>query len=281
MTGQAGARAIRYAPAVKLETAEGVWGRIASRASAEPRGIIATDADGTLWSGDVGEDLFHAFLDFGRVEPAGTDAICRNARDHSISDAGTGIEVARRIYSAYLEGRFPEQAVCELMTWCFAGWRRDEVGAFTREVVDRGRIASRIHRELMGLVERARRAGIEVILVSASPIVVVHEAGSRFGFDEATVVAARPRYDGDVMLAEVEPPIPYGPGKVSRLRERIGEARPILAAFGDNGFDVALLSCAAVPVAVRPKDRLRERAGDVPGLVELSRAQGDATGNSD
>jgi phosphoserine phosphatase len=133
----------------------------------------------------------------------------------------------------------------------------------------------------MEVLERARRAGIEVVLVSASPVVIVLEAGSRFGFDEQTVVAAQPRYEGDVMLADVEAPIPYGSGKVSRLRERIGETRSLLAAFGDNGFDVALLSSAAVPVAVRPKDRLRARAGEVPGLVELSRAQGDAADNSD
>jgi phosphoserine phosphatase len=258
---------------VKLETADEVWGRIAVRAKAEPSGVMATDADGTLWNGDVGEDLFHDFLDYGRVEPSAYSAICKDALDHGISDAGTGVEVARRIYVAYTEGRFPEQRICELMTWCFAGWKRDEVRAFAKDVVDRGRLAGRIHGELMGILERARGAGIEVVLVSASPIVVVQEAGSRFGFDESVVVAARPRYEGDVMIAEVEAPIPYGPGKVSRLRERIGEKRPLLAAFGDNGFDVALLSSAAVPVAVRPKDRLRQSAGDVPGLVELSRAR--------
>jgi phosphoserine phosphatase len=50
----------------------------------------------------------------------------------------------------------------------------------------------------------------------------------------------------------------------------VGEARPLYAAFGDNAFDVSLLAGAAVPVAVRPKPRLRARAGEVPGLVELA-----------
>ncbi len=44
----------------------------------------------------------------------------------------------------------------------------------------------------------------------------------------------------------------------------------LCAAFGDNAFDVAMLSEARVPVAVRPKDRLRERAAEVAGLVEIA-----------
>jgi len=75
---------------------------------------------------------------------------------------------------------------------------------------------------------------------------------------------------GDVVRAEVERPIPYGAGKVHGLRAVLG-GRPLTAAFGDNAFDVAMLREALVPVAVRPKDRLRARAAGVPALVELAR----------
>jgi phosphatidylglycerophosphatase C len=268
---QAGPQAIRYARDVQPETADEVWARIEAAARAEPTGVVATDADGTLWSGDVGEDLFEAFLEHGRVEPAALEALRRNARDHAMSDAGTGPDVARRIYAAYGERRFPEERACEVMVWCFAGWSEHEVGSFARDVVNRCGLESRLHGELRGVLERVRRAGIEAYLVSASPIAVVLEAGALLGFDETHVVAARPRYLGGVMLADVERPIPYGAGKVMRLRERIGKDRPILSAFGDNAFDVALLASARVPVAVRPKPRLRERAHEVSGLVELSR----------
>jgi phosphatidylglycerophosphatase C len=256
---------------VQRETADQVWARIEAAAHAEPRGVVATDADGTLWSGDVGEDLFDAFLERGRVEPAATEALRRNARDHGVSDAGMGPDVARRLYAAYHEGRFPEERMCELMAWCFAGWTKGEVAVFARESVDRGNLGSRLHGELHTVLERVRGAGIETVLVSASPVAVVVDAGGRVGFDERHVVAARPRYDRGVMLADVERPIPYGAGKVTRMRERIGEGRPLLAAFGDNAFDVALLASARVSVAVRPKPRLRERAHEVSGLVELSR----------
>jgi phosphoserine phosphatase len=71
------------------------------------------------------------------------------------------------------------------------------------------------------------------------------------------------------MLPDVDRPIPYGDGKVKRLRERIG-ARPLYAALGDNSFDVAMLGSARIGVAVRPKPKLRARAHEVPGVVELT-----------
>jgi phosphatidylglycerophosphatase C len=256
---------------VQLQTPNAVWSRIEELARTEPGGVVATDGDGTLWAGDIGEDLFHAFLDHGRVDPPAFEAIVRDARAHGISDAGKGSEVARRIYDAYLRGHFPEEGLCELMTWCFAGWTRGEVGAFARQVVDGASLASRLHPEVLSVVTSARAAGVEVVLVSASPFAVVLEAGARVGFDASHVVAAGAAYDGEIMRPDVHRPIPYGAGKVTRLRERIGSGRTLYAAFGDNAFDVAMLASAHVAVAVRPKARLRQQAGAVPGIVELAR----------
>jgi len=260
---------------VQLRSADEVWARIDTLAQADGGGgVVASDGDGTLWSGDVGEDLFHAFLDHGDVADGAFEAICREARDHALSDAGTGIEVARRIYSAYLQGNFPEERVCELMAWCFAGWPLERVAAFARDVIDRGGLDARLHGEVLHVLDKVRAAGIETVLVSASPVAVIVEAGGRIGFRAEQVVAARPRLhaDGATLLPEVDRPIPYGDGKVQRLRERIGPGRTLYAALGDNAFDVALLASARLGVAVRPKPRLRARvdAGEVPGVVELS-----------
>jgi phosphoserine phosphatase len=258
---------------VETWSADRVWARIEQLSRAQPGGLVAMDADGTLWDGDVGEDLFHAFLRHGRVEPAALDVIQEQARCHELSDAGSGPDVARRIYAAYLEGRFPEERVCELMTWCFAGWTRTEVRAFARDVVQGGNLPSRLHEEVVWLLERARAAGVDTFVVSASPVDVVVEAAVRIGFREDHVVAARPRWAGEVMLPDVERPIPFGDGKVLRLREQAGPKRTLYAAFGDNAFDVALLSSACVGVAVRPKPRLRQRSHEVVGLVELGHSR--------
>jgi phosphatidylglycerophosphatase C len=255
---------------VIVQSADEVWARIEALAREHGGGVVATDGDGTLWSGDVGEDLFHAFVEHGHTEPPALEAMKRVAREHALSDAGTGSDVARRIYGEYVEGRFPEERVCELMAWCFAGWTRDRLQAFARDVVERGGLEARLHREVVRLLERVRAAGIEVLLVSASPLAVVVEAGARIGFAADHVVAAEAPFEGEVMLAEAERPIPYGPGKIVRLLERIGAPRMVYAALGDNGFDVALLSGARIGVAVRPKAKLRQRAHEIPDAVELA-----------
>jgi phosphoserine phosphatase len=83
-----------------------------------------------------------------------------------------------------------------------------------------------------------------------------------------SVVAMRPRRSGDIVEIGVEEPLPYGPGKVTALAARTGSRR-IYAAFGDNAFDLPMLAASDVPVAVRPKPRLRARAHELPELVEL------------
>src|SRR5439155_1761579 len=105
--------------------------------------------------------------------------------------------------------------------------------------------------------------------VSASPRPIVEQAARALGIDASHVVAATPMYEGETMRAAAVRPIPYAAGKVACLRARIAD-RPLYAAFGDNAFDVAMLREARVAVAVRPKPRLRDRAHEVPGMVEIA-----------
>jgi hypothetical protein len=43
----------------------------------------------------------------------------------------------------------------------------------------------------------------------------------------------------------------------------------LVAAFGDNSFDVEMMKQSAVAIAVRPKPRLLERASELPDLIDL------------
>jgi phosphatidylglycerophosphatase C len=251
-----------------------VLARVLDARAIEPGGALAFDGDGTLWSGDVGEDFFHAMLAHGRFEAPAHEELKRTASSAGIPDGGSGRAIAERLYEEYQAHRYPEERICELMAWGCAGWTRQEVDLFARSVVKEGGLGERLHEEAVGVLQWAGRQGIEVFLVSASPRGVVEVAATMVGVDAAHVVAATPAYERGVMLAAVERPIPYGPGKVSRLRERIGD-RPLYAAFGDNVFDIPMLREAKVAVAVRPKPRLQERASEVPGLVQIERAERD------
>lgn len=243
-----------------------------AKESSASSGAIASDGDGTLWSGDIGEDFFAALLEQRRLLPAVHDALLREAREQGLDASGDSIAVAHRIHAAYLAGTFPEERVCEIMTWATAGSPRAEMDRFAQDVIRAIDLEKRLHREALAVIEHARSKGIDVYLVSASPRPIVLAAAEIIGIPFTNVVAATERIDANgIVLCEVDRPIPYGDGKVTRLREKLG-ARPLYAAMGDNAFDVALLSASRVPIAIRPKARLVERAAEVKGLVTLEKA---------
>lgn len=258
---------------MRTATIQEVTEAITRHAAETPGGAIAFDGDGTLWSGDIGEDFFEALVASGRIERVAHEALAVEARAEGLDATGTASEIATRIHHAYLAGKFPEERVCEIMTWAFAGWSLPDLDAFAEETLDTVGLTLRLHSEAIAVVRWASAQGIDVFLVSASPRAVVRAAARRLGIDAARVTAATEQVVEGRVHAAVERPIPYGPGKVTRLRALLG-ARPLYAAFGDNAFDVSLLRDARVPIAIRPKPRLVERANEVPGLATLARDDG-------
>lgn len=240
--------------------------RIAKAYAETPGGVVAFDGDGTLWGGDVGEDFFHALVKKGDFRASARAAMEADAAEFGLGLAGSALDLARGLYAAYVDHHYPEERTCEMMSWACADWTREEVDAFAEKVVHG--LGSRLHPEVIAVLEWARSAKIETLLVSASPRPVVEAAARVVGIDSAHVFAATPLYANGIMLPRVDRPIPYGPGKVGAIRGYAKE-RPLYAAFGDNVFDLAMLIEARVAVAVRPKPRLRERAHEVRGILEI------------
>jgi len=230
---------------------------------------LAFDGDGTLWSGDVGEDLYHAMVEDGGIREEAHAPLRELARAHGVEPGGTASELALRVMEAYERGAFPEDVVYEITAWLNAGWGRAETAAYARAVLDRAPgFDARVHAEAAEVIAWARREGVAVYVVSASPRPIVEEAAARFGIPAADVVALTAPWADETLRAEVLRPIPYAGGKVELLRARAGE-RVVCGAFGDNAFDAPMLRAARVPVAIRPKARLLAVAAEVPGLVEL------------
>jgi phosphoserine phosphatase len=267
---------------VETESAAVVIARLEAKRRSDRGGVVAFDADGTLWKGDVGDDFFRRVLAEGRVEPAAATALRALADEFgvrapdgpgglavSLDVAASGVALAAAIYEAYIRGTVPEDRTCEMVAFVCAGWTTNEVEELAARVVLQEKLSERMHGETVAVVDWARQAGVEAFVVSASPLAVVIEGARALGFDRDHIVAVTPREEGGTLSSEVERPIPYGEGKVKRLFERIA-TRPLYGAFGDNIFDIPLLRAAEVAVAVRPKPRLVERAGDVPGLVRMA-----------
>lgn len=260
-----------YDRRVRTVTVTEVLALLEEQVAREPGGAIAFDGDGTLWSGDIGEDFFEALLEDGAVSPEAHAALAVEAEAEQIETSGGAVAIARRIHASYLAGTFPEERVCEIMTWVFAGWRPHEADAFADRVLTKVGLEGRLHAEATQIATWARERGVMTYLVSASPRAVVEQAARRVGIDHANVASATEERNSDgFIVPSVVRPIPYGPGKVMHLRAKLG-ARPLYAAFGDNAFDVPMLREARLPVAIRPKPRLVERAAEISNLLLLER----------
>lgn len=242
--------------------------RLSSLAERAGRGILAFDGDGTLWSGDVGEDVFNRAVTSALLRPEAREALAREARTHGIDSGGSASELAARLFAAYLAGGYPERDACAMMTWCYAGFSRQELLELTRHAFAETDLADRLHRELEPILSFARQAELRVVVVSASPQLLVEEAASHWGLPPESVTASKPAFDGERILPRLASPVPYAEAKPTALRALVGDGE-LLASFGDNVFDIDLLRAARIGVAVRPKPALRVRLPDLPGLFVL------------
>jgi len=219
--------------------------------------VLAFDGDGTLWSGDVGEDLFRAALRDDFLLDDALPALVAEATQHRIPLAGAenANAVARALVAAYLAGTYPERETCAMMAWCYAGRTLAEVRALAESTLAEHDLAGRLHAELQPIVDWSRRHGVRSVLISASPRAVVEPAAALWGIAPADIAAATPAVEAGRVLPRLAGPVPYAEAKLLAGRELFGKAR-WLAAFGDNVFDIDMLTTAEVGVAVRPKHKL-------------------------
>lgn len=253
-------------PAIRHVTVSELIGKLGAMSRGECCGL-AFDGDGTLWSGDVSDDVFLAacqadwFVE--TVEPS-LRAILAN---HNLSSAGTRGEQARRLFESEKRGLISERLLFEFMTWCYAGRSVEEVSAFADTILtDRG-IDQRVRMGYVELFDWARSNGHQVWLVTASPLPIVRVAAQKLGIEEHRIVAARASVtDAGRIATDMAEPVPYREQKPLQLKARSAMPR-LLAAFGDSPFDIDLLSAAELAVAVNPKPALLDRLGTLGQIV--------------
>lgn len=234
---------------------------------------IAFDGDGTLWTGDVADRIWHALLEEQLVRDEARPALMRECASFELDTSGDVIALCTRLFQAYVDGHFPEERICEVQAWSFAGWTRAEIELFVDRILftpsaKEPSLLDTYIGETCEILAAAKARGVPVFVVSASPAHVIERAVRPLGVSQ--VLGSRVLWsEDDRVLPDVERPICYGPGKVRALR-RVLEGRPLLAAFGDNLFDLQMLQFARIGVMVRPKPRLLAlpEAKALPTLAE-------------
>ena len=230
---------------------------------------LAFDADGTLWSGDVGDDVFRFAVSHGRLREDARGEIERQAITRGFEISADLNDTAKYLFDQYVAGRYPERDMCELMTWCYAGHSLSEMRELAQEALHVSEHPERLHEELRPILEFARNRGVRTVVISASPRATVEQATSLWGFAKEDIAASTPLVVGGVIRPAMVGGVPYAEAKVHAGRALLGPACWI-ASFGDNIFDLEMLQEAEIGVAVRPKPALEARLAEIAGVLLLS-----------
>lgn len=187
--------------------------------------LVAFDFDGTLTT----RDSFTAFLRW-RAGPA------RYA---------LGIARLLPAIAAYLihrdRGRIKARAVAEFLR----GAPRDQLEAEARAFAEL--YAPRLFRpDALAAWRRWRAESARLVIVSASPDVVVAPFAEKLGADALIATALAYDANGNVAGAFATPNC-RGPEKVARLKAAYGPNVTLKAAYGDTSGDREMLAMAEIP----------------------------------
>jgi HAD superfamily hydrolase (TIGR01490 family) len=147
----------------------------------------------------------------------------------------------------------------KLLSALSTGWEvqtvRDIVAETLHRVVD-----PLVYDEAVSLIEEHRRAGRDVVIVSASGAEVVEPIGRMLGAD--AVVATRMRIHDGRYTGEIDF-YAYGENKAAAMRELAAANGYDLSrsyAYSDSGTDLHMLRAVGHPFAVNPDRDLRRVA---------------------
>jgi phosphatidylglycerophosphatase C len=258
---------VERAVSVERVDARGVMERLARARVPGPSGV-AFDADGTLWSGDVGEDVFETAYGQGLLRQEALEPLSRVCSAHGLSTRGSPSELAQRIHAAYRRHEVDELLTCEVMTWGYAGFTVNELRELARRVFAERRLAERVRRVLMPILAFARAEGFRIVVISASPHIIVAEGLRVAEIQVDALGAAGVAVAADVIEPRLDGRVPYGPEKCVAGARVLG-SHDWLGSFGDNAFDVEMLRAARIGVAVHPKPALAARLGELSNTVVL------------
>ena len=159
-------------------------------------------------------------------------------------------------YRAYRAGDVSEAAMCGEMVQMYAGLRDSELEAAAARYVDEF-VRGRVFAEMAALVEKIRRAGIEIWAVSSTNRWVIAEGLRDFGIAQERILAAEVRVKEGIITSEIVD-VPTDEAKAVALK-RVGLPKPD-AVFGNSIHDLAMLEMARCPFPVNPSPALLEAA---------------------
>lgn len=189
--------------------------------------LWVTDADKTLWSGDIGEAfLRHLAATKALVAAEAQGDVWATYESKVARDQTRGYA-----WAAQAMAGLPEAEVRRLAS------------AFAAEFVSREAFPA-----LSALAAEAGRRGCEMWVVSASNQWIVEAAAPLMGFDPSRVIGIRVAVEDGVLTDRVVEPVSNRAGKVAAIEQVLGR-RPTLVT-GDSSGDFEMLAFAERAVLI-------------------------------
>ena len=209
---------------------------LASVLSLQPK-LAVFDCDGTLWSGDAGQDFFYW-------------EIAQNLIPGKVADW------AASRYAAYLGGKVDEKQMCGEMVTIHAGLPvakiKQAAEKFFSEVVE-----PRIFPEMRDLVQRLKALGCEVWAVSSTNDWVISTGVRRFSISPERVLAASVEIENGIATDRLIQ-VPTDDDKALAIRRHIRRQPDVV--FGNSMHDAAMLAISRHAFAINPNPDLEELA---------------------
>ncbi len=230
------------------------------------RPLIATDADGTLWEGDIGDDLFVEALSHHPVGPLALAGLREGAQDVFGDEAPADLrELALAFIGAYKVGRISIERICQIQSEVLGDRTQAALDALIARVAEQ--VAARIRPSVRIIVEEAALTNVPVHVVTGSLGAAVAMTLRHAGLAHATVSGAVLCIEGDRVLPKLAHPIPLHGAKVDALQA--AAAWPPALGMGDGGWDANFLGGCAVALLVHPSAALLEAMIPVGGVMIL------------
>jgi HAD superfamily phosphoserine phosphatase-like hydrolase len=180
-----------------------------------------TDADGTLWTDDIGEGfLKQLILDKAFVSPEAGGDVWASYEARVKADRTAGYAWAAQV---------------------MAGMREEDVVA-RADAYAKTFVPKHLFPGMSALLAEARARGCDRWIVSASNVWIVRAAAPYLGIDPRQARGIEVVVKGGVLTTELMPPVPYREGKVETIRKFVGRMPTLVS--GDSVGDREMLAAA-------------------------------------
>lgn len=206
-------------------------------------GLALFDLDHTLLNGDSDHEWARFLMDAGIV------------------DRKTNQQINEQFYADYAAGKLDIHAFARFAFAPLETHPIEQLKSLRKRYIHE-RIEPMISEDARALVERHRKAGHTLILITATNSFVTRPIAELFDIEH--LIATEPRMVAGHYIAEIDGIPAFREGKVARLEEWLA-ARPALARtetwfYSDSHNDLPLLERVDHPVAVNPDEILEETA---------------------